>query len=1010
MAQAFSQSSAVAGLANQSIDDLSAALAILANNGVKGSDAGTSVKTMLMRLMAPADDAASALAQVGLSTQSFRGADGKMRPMVEIIRILNGAMGDLDQTAKDDLFRRIFGADAIRAASILSTTGADGFKAIQDAMASALPVSEKFKTIMSGLYGAGLQVLSALERLSIAISDAVAPALAAVVPFITGLIDGITNLARANPAAVAGFAKLAVAAVGVGGALTGLGVSFQVASFGFAGIGKAAMLALSPLTLVASAAGGVGKSFALAMPETIKLVKAVGASLVGAATSAIAYGSSLATMAAATAARLGFVAATWTATGIAISAGFLAHIKAMVTYYTGALAGVQAITISRAGATAAAWISSAVGADTFANAMKAAMTTSNRVVNSTVAAITPAISFVAKGMSAVASDVARLVAPLTRPFVAVGQSVGAFASTVAGHVASYITSVASAAAATVTGTARIASAWASQAAGAVGRFVTAATAPIAAYLASIATAVAGTAAAAASIVGSWISTAMPATAAFAAGAARSIGTYIASTVAAAAASVANAARSGLAWIAAGLPGLTGFAAGAVRAIGTYLASAAMAVAGSVASAAAVAAAWLAPLAPVALIVAAVAGAGAAVYAFRDKLSGVFSGIGGYVSQAAGAISDTFGPAIADAGVVFGDLYSTATTTFSGIYDAIAAGDLSGAMDVLWAGLLAGWLRGTEAIMSYVDPWIATFQNAFTILGAEIYKTWDGLWVSVGNAFNIAGAYLQGAMDNIINPILASWDVLEAGIRKAWIRVSGIFKDGDKKKAELDAVDAEMRGRAEKRAKDRPGVTGRVAQAQQENAAANADLATRNAAVDANTQATMDARNAATDQAAADRRAATVAAEQRLGDVTRGQSEDRAMKSQADDLLAAIRGATSVDQLAGEGGLGEKFQKLRDLGRLTSVQETAISEALDKAAEGLTNVATGEAKAGAVDPAANVGTPDTRSKADVVGTFSSMNLGGLGYGGSLAERTAKAAEETAKGVKELVKKDGDKVAA
>jgi len=134
IAEAFSMSSAVAGLANQSIDDLSSSLAILANNGVKGSDAGTSIKTMLMRLMAPADDAAGALAQVGLSTQSFRGADGKMRPMVEIINALNQAMQGLDQTAKDDLFRRIFGADAIRSAAILSTAGVAGFKGMRAQM------------------------------------------------------------------------------------------------------------------------------------------------------------------------------------------------------------------------------------------------------------------------------------------------------------------------------------------------------------------------------------------------------------------------------------------------------------------------------------------------------------------------------------------------------------------------------------------------------------------------------------------------------------------------------------------------------------------------------------------------------------------------------------------------------------------------------------------------------------------------------------------------------------
>jgi phage-related protein len=108
------------------------------------------------------------------------------------------------------------------------------------------------------------------------------------------------------------------------------------------------------------------------------------------------------------------------------------------------------------------------------------------------------------------------------------------------------------------------------------------------------------------------------------------------------------------------------------------------------------------------------------------------------------------------------------------------------MDVLWAGLYAGWLRGVESIMNAVDPWVSMFQNAFTILGAEIYKIWDSLWTNVGATVNTAGAYLLGAFDNIINPILAAWDTLEAGIRKSWNRIQSFLKKGfDLKKENED---------------------------------------------------------------------------------------------------------------------------------------------------------------------------------------------------------------------------------
>ena len=406
--------------------------------------------------------------------------------------------------------------------------------------------------------------------------------------------------------------------------------------------------------------------------------------------------------------------------------------------------------------------------------------------------------------------------------------------------------------------------------------------------------------------------------------------------------------------------------------------------------------------PVLLVAAGIGVAVVALYKFRAEIANALGPVASLVQQAAGAIGEAFGPAVADGTVVLGDLAKTATTTFNGIYEAVVAGDLSGAMDILWAGLVAGWLRGTEALMSYVDPWIATFQDAFAIMGAEIYKGWDALWVSVGGALNTAGAYLMGAFDNIINPILAMWDKLEAGILKSWNYVQSFFKKGFDLKAENEKVDSEMTARARKREIERPGVNARVEKAAKENVAAEGAMLKRRDAVDAGTQETFASRQATREatnaQRAADRRAATIAAEGSLTSLVAGKTKMRAKDSQADDLLWQIKSATSIDKLAGVGGLGDQFSTLRDLGRLTSEQETMLSDALDKAAEGLTGTATDGARGAGV------------SKADVAGTFSSTNLGGMGFGSSLAERTAKAAEDTAKGVKELVGQGGGKVAA
>jgi TP901 family phage tail tape measure protein len=232
MALAFSQVSAVAGLANQSIEDTSAALAILANAGVKGSDAGTSLKTMLMRLMAPADDAVKALDSIGLSVDSFRGADGKMLPLARVIGVLNRAMAGMGQTQKDDVFRRIFGQDAIRAAAVLSKVGTEGFGKMREGMTQANTVGQKFETLMGGLTGAATRVAASLEKVQNTVGTILAPALKYVARLITAVGGAFDHMLQNYPGLVKGMAAVA-------GGLLGVGVAAIVGGMGMKTISSA---------------------------------------------------------------------------------------------------------------------------------------------------------------------------------------------------------------------------------------------------------------------------------------------------------------------------------------------------------------------------------------------------------------------------------------------------------------------------------------------------------------------------------------------------------------------------------------------------------------------------------------------------------------------------------------------------------------------------------------------------------------------------------------------------
>jgi TP901 family phage tail tape measure protein len=273
MVQAFAQSSAVAGMANQSMQTLAAALAILANNGVKGSDAGTSIKTMLLRLTAPSDEAATKLREVGLSADSFRGADGKMLPLSNALDILGTALSGLSEGQRDQALLKIFGTDAIRAGTILLKAGSAGLASMNTAMATSGSNADAYKTKMAGITGAMQTVSAATERLQITLATALGPALQSASQSVAGFMDYLGRIATAFPGLVTTAAALSVGLLAVGTASIVVGSALQGLST-IIGVTQIAMTALAAnpavlggLAVAAVAIGGIGLALRALWPD-----------------------------------------------------------------------------------------------------------------------------------------------------------------------------------------------------------------------------------------------------------------------------------------------------------------------------------------------------------------------------------------------------------------------------------------------------------------------------------------------------------------------------------------------------------------------------------------------------------------------------------------------------------------------------------------------------------------------------------------------------------------------
>ena len=254
LTQAMSQCSAQASLAGWSLEDTAASLALFADHGVKGSDAGTSLKTMLQRLAAPTDQAAEAIAAYGLNIRDF---NGKMKDISGIADELTGKLGGLSDAERDAALQTIFGSDASRAAAILMQSGSEGLAkyiaATNDATAAETMANAQKGELSWALENMG----GAVESASIAFGTALAPAITAV----AGVIGNVAEAFASLPAGVqTGIAVVLALVAALGPLLMVIGsvvAALPAISEGFAVLGGALAIPLAPAAAVAAAIAAI---------------------------------------------------------------------------------------------------------------------------------------------------------------------------------------------------------------------------------------------------------------------------------------------------------------------------------------------------------------------------------------------------------------------------------------------------------------------------------------------------------------------------------------------------------------------------------------------------------------------------------------------------------------------------------------------------------------------------------------------------------------------------------
>ena len=268
MGEAMKYIAPVANTMGLSIEEVAAAIGIMSDAGIKGSQAGTTLRGALTRLTKPTDKMLDVMEDLGIS---FYDNEGKMKSLTEIIAMLQDATKDLTDEQEQNALTTLFGTESLSGMVALINRGSgelnDMTKSFEDCDGAA---SDMADTMLDNTKGAFESLSGSLESAGIAIQQELAPHIKDLAKWIQSLVDDFNDLSDEEKDNVVKTALL-VAAIGpaikilrtltggIGKAIKGIGTLSQA-------IGVLKSGAQSANTMANTLAKGIG---AIANPATL---------------------------------------------------------------------------------------------------------------------------------------------------------------------------------------------------------------------------------------------------------------------------------------------------------------------------------------------------------------------------------------------------------------------------------------------------------------------------------------------------------------------------------------------------------------------------------------------------------------------------------------------------------------------------------------------------------------------------------------------------------------------
>ena len=225
MGQAMKYIAPVAHAMGLEIHETAAALGLLSDAGIKGGQAGTTLREALTRLTKPTKDATAVMKQYGMS---FYDANGNMLSMEGIIGQLEQGLSGLTQQQRNHALTTLFGQEALSGMLVLLEAGPEKLAELTEGLNGAEGAAKEMADVMlDNTAGALEEFGGAIEAAAINIQQILAPVVKNVVQWLTDVVNAFNSLDKETQSTI--ITMLGTAAA-IGPILLGLGKLLPIVS------------------------------------------------------------------------------------------------------------------------------------------------------------------------------------------------------------------------------------------------------------------------------------------------------------------------------------------------------------------------------------------------------------------------------------------------------------------------------------------------------------------------------------------------------------------------------------------------------------------------------------------------------------------------------------------------------------------------------------------------------------------------------------------------------------